>query len=84
MMKFRYSFDQVMDEYAIRVFTLLDQANRLDANDKRQLILISRIANADEKSFDELYETYNEISNDPFEIMDRGSDYDKLMSLFGG
>lgn len=87
MTKYAYKFDEMMDEYAIRIFSLAEHAQRIEAENRIHILSIIRIANSDNDSYEKAIKNYQKVSADPFETEnneDNNGDYDRLISLLGG
>jgi hypothetical protein len=68
----------VLDEYAIRVFTLVEHSLRFEAEETKKSIFIARAGTAETKDLDKIISTLDDSSRDIIE-----QDYDSIDKLKG-
>lgn len=78
-----YKMDDALDEYAIRVYTLVEHALRADAQRLSENILAARAANATSSEISRLNRKLNEATSDPIENYNDKEDYSGLSDLKG-
>lgn len=62
-----YTFDSLMNEYAVRVYSLINQSLRLDAMEKLELARIALLSNMKKDDVEKTLKMYNRNSEDPIE-----------------
>ena len=80
-----------MNEYAIRVYSLINQSLRLDALEKGELARIALLPHTKKEDVEKVLKGYNRSSEDPIEkflLRDKNAEategLNKLAKVFGG